>query len=304
MAGVAPREAGVVAIVLTHNAPDSLERCLDAIASQTHRPDAVFVVDNASTPPARAEGIGEGTEEGTEERKEPAGAMPVRILRSAVNTGPAGGYHQGLAALLDSDYDHAWVLDDDMVPEPTCLERLWAVAAADPKSAFVFPMSRQSDGSVGVWPSWCGFVIARHIVCEVGLPLAELFWWAEDTEYLQWRIPEAGYPWTVVPGALVNHDAVRQGGGVPLWKYYYEARNMLYVHLHVKRKVGRYPKNMTKLVARALLRERGGRVRRVGVMARGMWDGAWGRLGMQFPVEPMRERPPGPGGLPTVGPGA
>ena len=86
--------------------------------------------------------------------------------------------------------------------------------------------------------------------------MEDLFWWAEDTEYLQWRIPEAGYPRQVVDGALVEHDAIRQGDGVPLWKYYYEARNMLYVNLHLKHRVGHYPRNLSKLVARAVLREK------------------------------------------------
>jgi GT2 family glycosyltransferase len=124
-----------------------------------------------------------------------------------------------------------------------------------------------------------------------------LFWWAEDTEYLQWRIPEAGYPRQVVDGALVEHDAIRQGDGVPLWKYYYEARNMLYVSMHLKRRLGHYPRNLSKLAARAIWREKHGRLRRLGVIARGLFDGAFGRLGIRYPVEPMRERatPPGDG---------
>ena len=61
----------------------------------------------------------------------------------------------------------------------------------------------------------------------------------------------------MVDGALVEHDAIRQGDGVPLWKYYYEARNMLYVNLHLKRRFGHYPRNLSKLVARAVLRGSG-----------------------------------------------
>ncbi len=277
-------ERRILAVVLTHNAPDSLARCLKAVAAQSAPPEGVLVIDNASRPPASLEALeGPGTGE---------------ILRSEVNTGPAGGYALGLERFASSGYLHAWVLDDDMLPEPDCLERLWAVVATHPASAFVFPMSRQPDGTLGNWPSWCGFVMSREIVERVGLPLTELFWWAEDTEYLQWRIPEAGYVRQVVDDAIVNHDAVRQGDGVPLWKYYYEARNMLYVHMHVKRRVGRYPRNVAKLFARAVLRERDGRIRRLGVMARGLYDGALGRLGIRYPVEPMRERGPGrePGG--------
>jgi GT2 family glycosyltransferase len=276
MSGVEDPERRIMAVVLTHNAPESLERCLRAITGQTAPPEAVLVVDNASTPPVAIGG--------------PDGLFPsVTVVRSQINTGPAGGYAQALGEFLDSGFRHAWVLDDDMRPEPECLERLWAVAQENPAAAFVFPRSRQTDGSIGVWPSWCGFIVAREIVLDVGLPMSELFWWAEDTEYLQWRIPAAGYRSSVVRDAVVDHDAIRQGVGVPLWKYYYEARNMLYVHLHVKHRIGRYPRSVSKLFARALFREDGGRLRRLGVMARGLSDGARGRLGIRYPVEPIRE---------------
>ncbi len=264
-----------MAVILTHNAPESLARCLRAIAEQTTPPESILVVDNASRPAA------------TVPNDYP---ISLSMLRSEFNTGPAGGYARALGRFMDSECLHAWVLDDDMLPETACLEHLWSVASRNPESAFVFPISQQVDGSYGVWPSWCGFVVSRQIVDAVGLPMEELFWWAEDTEYLQYRIPEAGYPRQVVHEAVVHHEAVRQGDGVPLWKYYYESRNMLYVHLHVKRRLGWYPRNMTKLMARALLRERHGRLKRLSVIARGLADGARGRLGLRYPVEPMNER--------------
>jgi len=77
---------------------------------------------------------------------------------------------------------------------------------------------------------------------------------------------------------------------VPVWKYYYEARNMLYVHLHVKKRVGYYPRNIAKLFGRAILREPDGRLERVRAMLRGLVDGARGRLGTQFPIESLQER--------------
>jgi len=94
----------------------------------------------------------------------------------------------------------------------------------------------------------------------------------------------------VVGDAYVRHDAIRHGDSVPVWKYYYEARNMLYVHLYVKKRVGYYPRNITKLLGRAVLREPGGRMVRLRAMARGLYDGARGRLGTQFPIESMQER--------------
>ena len=269
----------IMAVVLTHNAPDSLGRCLKAIAGQTLPPDFVLVVDNASRPPVSLD--------------DPTCArLPTRVVRSDVNTGPAGGYAQALDEFLASGFRHAWVLDDDMVPDAHCLERLWMVAQRDPELSVCVPDLPEPDGVCELWPSWCGFIVARQIIEAVGLPMAELFWWAEDTEYLQWRIPEAGFNMQVVSDAVVDHDPIRHGEGVPLWKYYYESRNMLYVHLRVKHRIGRYPRNMSMLFARAILREKGGRLRRLAVMARGISDGARGKLGVRYPVEPMRERTP------------
>ncbi len=274
-----PGEHGrqAMAVVLTHNAPNSLDRCLRAIAAQTCPPVAVLVVDNASTPPVDL-------------RAYDLLLDNISLLRSDINGGPAGGYALGLDRFLKDGYPHAWVLDDDMLPDPECLERLWVVADKDPVSAYVFPVSYQVDGSFGAWPSWCGFLVSREIIEKVGLPMEELFWWAEDTEYLQWRIPEAGFPIRVVGDAVVSHDSIRHGVGVPVWKYYYEARNMLYVHLYVKRRLGLYPRNVSKLIGRAILREPEGRLTRLGAIIDGLRDGASGRLGIRVPVEPMRER--------------
>jgi hypothetical protein len=266
----------VVALVLSHNAPRALARCLEAIAAQTVPPGAVIVVDNASDPALRITAVG---------------SLPVSVVRSDTNLGPAGGWAIAFEELLAGSDEFAWVLDDDIVPDPECLETLLEEARHDPKAAFCFPRSVQPDGSVGEWGSWCGFVVSHHIVEQVGVPRAELFWWAEDNEYCHWRIPQAGYERKLVDGAVVQHDAVRQGARVPLWKYYYEARNMLYLHLHVMHRVGWYPRNVTKLVARALLRERGRRVACLRTILLGLSDGAMGRLGMRFPVEPMQEQP-------------
>ena len=42
-------EARVVAVVVTYNRETLLAQCLDALAAQERRPDAVVIIDNAST---------------------------------------------------------------------------------------------------------------------------------------------------------------------------------------------------------------------------------------------------------------
>lgn len=280
----------IQALVLTHNAPASLGRCLDAIAAQSLAPSGVLVVDNASAPPAAPPPA--------------AGGIPVLLVRSEQNTGPAGGWALALRQFTASGHRLAWVLDDDMVPEPDCLARLWARVHDDPDRAFAFPRSYDADGSWAQYPSWCGFLVARPVVEAAGLPMEELFWWAEDTEYLRFRIPRAGFPRQNVKDARVHHDAIRQGGTVPVWKYYYEARNMLYLHTRIMRRVGWYPRNTFKLVGRAVKTPGAGRWPRLLAIGRGMADGALGRLGTQYPIGTLRERTParpgrpGPGGDP------
>jgi GT2 family glycosyltransferase len=275
------------ALVLTHNAPASLQRCLAAIGSQTRAPTSVLVVDNASDPPVEPSQLDIG--------------LPMRVIRSETNLGPAGGWAIALKQFLGDPDEFAWVMDDDIVPEPDCLERLHKTADDDDRLAFVFPYAEQPDGTVGQWGSWCGFLISKEIVEQVGVPRADLFWWAEDTEYCHWRIPEAGYPRVMAPKALVHHDAIRQGPrheslrqvrGVPTWKYYYETRNLIYLHLHVMRRLGWFPRNFTKLMARAFVRERGGYLQRALAIGAGIYDGIFGRLGIRYPVEPMTEHDP------------
>jgi rhamnopyranosyl-N-acetylglucosaminyl-diphospho-decaprenol beta-1,3/1,4-galactofuranosyltransferase len=275
-------ERRVAALVLSHNAPQSLARCLEAIAAQTNPPQGIVVVDNASDPAIEIDAL-------------PPTGLPIRIIRSDINSGPAGGWAMALRDFLSGDFTDAWIMDDDIVPEAECLATLLMARDEDPGRTFVVPISIQPDGAVGRWGSWCGFMIAREIVEAVGLPRAELFWWAEDTEYCHWRIPQAGYERRVIEEAVVHHDAIRQDGGVPLWKYYYEARNMLYYHLHIMHKVGRYPRNVSKLLGRAIFRPQNDRLKCLWAIARGLFDGAFGRLGIRYPVSSMRERDLSPG---------
>jgi rhamnopyranosyl-N-acetylglucosaminyl-diphospho-decaprenol beta-1,3/1,4-galactofuranosyltransferase len=270
----------VAALVLSHNAPRSLERCLAAINAQTYLPQVIVVVDNASSPPVDREKLS-------------GGAVDIRVIRSNENLGPAGGWAIALQDFLNTDFDDAWVMDDDIVPTTECLATLRSAAAEDPARSFVVPLSIQPNGAVGRWGSWCGFTLPREIVESVGLPREELFWWAEDTEYCHWRIPQAGFQRRVVEDAIVHHDAIRQVGDMPTWKYYYEARNMVYYHFHVMHRVGRFPRNIAKLIGRALVRQSSGRMECLSVIGRGLIDGAFGRLGMRYPVTALLERETG-----------
>ena len=65
---------------------------------------------------------------------------------------------------------------------------------------------------------------------------------------------------------------------------------MLYYHLYIMHKVGRYPRNVSKLLGRAIFRPQNSRLECWWAIARGLFDGAFGRLGIRYPVSSMRER--------------
>jgi GT2 family glycosyltransferase len=139
----------------------------------------------------------------------------------------------------------------------------------------------------------------RAIVAEVGVPDADLFWWNEDTEYLQWRIPRAGFK--VVRNAHARVEVSRsRHGGKPAWKYYYEARNQVYYRVHTQRPRGsdrvrrpqtrrvrwwRAMRSVSRLAVRALVRESGHRVAKFTMVIRGTRDGIAGRLGRTVLVD-------------------
>jgi GT2 family glycosyltransferase len=261
----------VLAIVLTHNAPEGLDRCLAAIDAQTRPPDRVLVIDNASREPVQASSRG----------------VHVDVLRSEVNTGPAGGHALGLAMFLESNAAMAWVMDDDCIPQPTCLAHLVARYESTDGDAPVFPLwTDAATGASAFVPAWCGFLISRSLVALLGLPRADFVWWAEDTEYLQWRVYGAGIEPANEPCAVVEHRRVRITPTKPAWKIYYEVRNTIFFRLYLQRKpfrrFKRMSRSLSKLLAQILAREDHKAVKLVAYW-RGVFDGLSGRLGLRVP---------------------
>jgi len=264
----------VLAMVLTYNSPENLARVLCAIATQTRLPEALLVVDNASDMPAS---------QVVDAWTRPEG-MDVQVVSQVENTGPGGGWARALEHFRSSAHDVGWLLDDDIIPPPDCLAVLLE-DAGDPDCAFLIPAVRQPTGATTTYPAWHGVLLARHIVEIVGLPREDFFWWNEDTEYLMWRIPRAGYPLRFTRRVIVEHLKGRAEWGIPPWKYYYEARNVTYYRLHLRRARGRLPRKLLMLTGRAVLREKDRRAYRLGMIVRGVFDGVAGRLGRR--VDPV-----------------
>ena len=239
MAGESPT---VLAMVLTYNSADNLAQSLRAIGAQTRLPDALLVVDNASSPRARQ----------VVDAWEPPDRIEVTVMPLSENIGPGGGWARALEYFRRSPYRLGWLLDDDVIAPPECLAVLLE-EAGDPGRAFFIPAVVQPTGNTTMYPAWHGVLLARQIVQAVGIPREDFFWWNEDTEYLMWRIPEAGYPLRHTQRVIVEHLKGQAEWGIPPWKYYYEARNVTYYRLHLRRRRGRLPTKLLMLTGRAVL---------------------------------------------------
>lgn len=262
----------VLALVVTHNDPASLAECVASIRTQTRLPDDLIVVDNASSPPAT---LGEPGSLG-------------RVHRNATNLGPAGGYATGIDLFLQSGYELAWVMDDDCTPESRCLELLLAPQEGFAPPTLVLPTVKDAMGTVTNYPGWSGILLPREIVLAVGLPRSDFFWWVEDTEYLRWRIPLAGFDVGRVAEAVVLHGGRGRGTTRPSWKTYYETRNVVFFRVHLHRggwrTVYKIASVLARTLARILLRE-DHKLAKFGLFLRGIHDGLFGRLGIRVAVK-------------------
>ena len=128
------RAARIVCVVVTFNRRPLLMESLAAIRAQTRRPDAIIVVDNASS---------DGTSDAL--RSEFADVEAVVLTR---NTGGAGGFAVGMAMALADGADLVWLLDDDAVAEPGALEALLRArdAVAGPAPALMASRVVWTDG--------------------------------------------------------------------------------------------------------------------------------------------------------------
>ena len=241
----------VAVVVVTYNRADMLVRMLEGLAALERQPEAVIVVDNASTDHT-ADVLAAATNAG------------LQVVRTDDNLGGAGGFHLGVKTAYDGRFDRIWLMDDDVVPAPDCLSVLLAQdepclmavredldgrlvekaatrfdlrnpLAIRPKTAMV-----ETDyGSRDRMPerveienvAFEGFMLRREVVDAVGLPDASYFIFYDDVDFAV-RARRAGYRiWAVRDAVLVRQLDFDQQHDLGGWKGYYMYRNLFAVHL-------------------------------------------------------------------------
>lgn len=208
----------VVAVVVTYNRLDLLKRLVDRLGA-IDEVDETIIVDNAST---------DGTSEWLRTRDD---VVPLLL---EVNSGGAGGFHDGLAQAVDRGADLIWLMDDDGLPDTDCLKLLlghadldfWGplVVDQDDPGRLVFPIRlpggtrvvheladvqrAATDGLIrDIVIPFNGVLVTRELVQKIGLPRKEYFIWGDDHEY-RLRAEQAGARIATVTDAHVRHPSV------------------------------------------------------------------------------------------------
>jgi len=282
--------ARVWAVVVTFDRPEVLDRSLEALSRQTRVPQGILVVDNGSA--SDTSDLLARLQRRWGQRTKPR----LEVLQLEGNLGPAGGFAEGIQEALRREASAIWALDDDAVAAPGCLEHLLA-AQSSTGAELVFPAIFDDTGNPADFPGWSGVLIAATAIRRAGLPRRELFWWIEDTEYLQWRLPRLhGARIERCPEAHVVHGGGPRRSPRPAWMLYYEVRNTLWYRLHVqtgvswRRRAGRSARVLAGTLLRALLWE-DRKLLKLQLIARGALDGLRGRLGRTvLPSERSEDR--------------
>jgi rhamnopyranosyl-N-acetylglucosaminyl-diphospho-decaprenol beta-1,3/1,4-galactofuranosyltransferase len=181
-----------------------LQRCLNAILAQTHPPEAVLVINNAST---------DGTAEMLEQQ------FPgTQRLDLSQNLGEARGFHFGIAWAVAQGFTWVSVMDSRGRPAPDCFAQLLACPdsslqvrgplvledADESRLAFALHAGSASVNTVtgAETLAWKGVIrhqlslfngvfIASSVIQTIGLPDKEVLLWGDEYEYLL-RMKRAG----------------------------------------------------------------------------------------------------------------
>src|SRR5260370_39055866 len=100
----------VAAVIVTFNRKHLLGKCLEAVRAQTRPCERLFIIDNASS-------------DGTAEFLAAQGFLDEspEYVRLPVNTGSAGGFHEGMRAAYEAGFDWACLTGDRRCPAPEWL---------------------------------------------------------------------------------------------------------------------------------------------------------------------------------------
>lgn len=244
----------VVCIIVTFNRADLLKKVVHGVLNQTKNVSKIIIVDNNSQ----------------DNTSEIVGLFKLSFNNivyhnTGSNLGGAGGFHAGFTIAEDYPYDYIWVMDDDCLPEPNCLEELLKVNIEN--VGIVQPMRYNLDGSCAelspveydlknpfnlnpktksVLDCYGGLtsdsiielhgvpfegpLISKKVIQDVGYPNPNFFIFYDDLDF-SIRARKLGYKIFCSRKAKATRLLINnQRNDLRSWKGYFMLRNLFYIH--------------------------------------------------------------------------
>jgi N-acetylglucosaminyl-diphospho-decaprenol L-rhamnosyltransferase len=240
----------VATILVNWRQPQRTLEAIHAVASQTQS-SMIIVVDNGSN------------DDSVDflQKLIPSG---VRLVTRNMNGGFGAGVNEGLREAYSFGAKYAWLLNNDAIPEPDCLEKLILVAENDSKIGVVGARIIDLSGSV---PDHAGTIMnSTHFTCtystsseemnsarfswvtgacmllnvsvlrEIGEFDPRFFMYWEDAD-LSCRLKNAGYSIGVADEAVVIHQAGSSSNEIQLRRHEWHIHSQsLWVEKHFRPK--------------------------------------------------------------------
>lgn len=234
------KTAKIYIVVVTYNRLNYLKELIDALKKQTQKYSEIVVVNNSST---------DGTKEWLSTQKD------IKVINQD-NLGGAGGFHTGMKYSYENSAEWIWIMDDDVIPVPNCLEVLLSsedknlIRAAfrlnpDGKPSYNDAISYNLNNPFSsFWKeilsekhlnkniiyatgaTFEGVLFNREVINKIGLPIKEYFIFADDTEYFI-RAEKAGFRIAIFRDAILNRKLNPAQYVDFSWKHYYVIRNQI-----------------------------------------------------------------------------
>jgi len=233
-------------VVVTYNRLSLLKEVVDSLRNQTYSDFQIIVINNGST---------DGTLDWLNAQND------VLTITQA-NTGGAGGFYTGMKYVAEHDYKYCWVMDDDVICNPTALEELMKAYRAKEDAGFIcskvigidgeamnVPILDMRKGATGYvqWYNESDYNLLRvkkstfvsvlfsvPIIQKKGLPYREYFIWGDDWEYTQ-RISTEYVSYVALKSIVVHKRKIQQRINFKSEKdkariknYFYAYRNSAY----------------------------------------------------------------------------
>lgn len=234
-------------VLVTFNRIEKLKKAINSYEKQSKLPDAIVVVNNAST---------DGTLNYLNEWKQIKSQYKKIVINMEQNCGGSGGFYSGIKEAVTLGYDWIYLADDDAYMDKTAInvffdfilhhkENFAICSEVYDNSGISFMHRRKiskhfltikevysisSDYNKNLFYvdlfSFVGVFLNKKVVLDIGLPNKDYFIRYDDTEY-SLRLKNKYYC-SCVPKIKVFHDCETTNFGFSR-KSYYGYRNKLFV---------------------------------------------------------------------------